>query len=155
MEQTAYQRIVVGFKNEASLQQAVQYFQKENFSSVKGDLVPPVNDAVPRKRTFGPSGIKAAGIGGTVGATIGALIMTVALNIPNQESVYNNATPLFVLVVLIGTTFGAGASGLLSFFTGIEPDRAPTANYKFSIEASAEEIETVTKIVLDSGGHLL
>ena len=155
MIQAAYQRILVGFENEASLQQALQHFQKEDFSSVKSGLVPPANDAVPRKRTFRAGGLKAAGIGGVVGAIIGGLIMITALNIPNQGSVYNNATPLSVLVVLIGTAFGASASGLLSFFTGIDPDQAPTASYQLSIEASAEEIETVTNIALSNGGHLL
>lgn len=81
--------------------------------------------------------------------------MIAALNIPNQGSVHNNAIPLFILVVLLGTAFGASASGLLSFFTGVDPQPNPTATYKLSIEASAEEIEAVTNIALSNGGHLL
>ncbi len=159
MVQAASQQITVAFDTKQDLQQAEQSLQQEEFSNVRVSVDTAADTstdaAVPKKRTVKPGGLKAAGIGGVMGALIGGIIATIALSAPNIASIYNNATPIAVIAVLIGAAFGGGAGGLSSFFAGATLDQDP-ANYRLIVEASStEELKTVTATLLEKGGRLI
>jgi len=155
MVQAASQEVTVAFDTEQALQQAEQSLQQKKLSTVKASVTTPTDGAVPKKRTVKSGGLKSAGIGGAMGAIAGGIIATVAINVPNVASVYNNATPLLVLAVLIGTAFGGGAGALSSFFAGANLDEDPASYRLIVAAASAEELKTATTTLLENGGRLL
>ncbi|MGD1898298.1 MAG: hypothetical protein ACFB16_15245 [Phormidesmis sp.] len=154
MVQSTVQEITVAFDTEQSLQQAQEKLQEKALPSAAMSRVMPKPDTVPKKRMPSVGGLKAAGLGGLIGAIVGAAIIGVAQNIPNFSSIYNNAVPLFTVTVLAGLALGGGAGGLSSFFAGAALDQAP-AKYRLVVKASSEEIKTATATLLDEGGRLI
>ncbi len=162
MVQAASQQITIAFNTQQALEQAEQRLQEKGLSTVKAAAQTLTQTAAdkqadagaPKKRTVKSGGLKAAGISGLMGAIAGGIIATVALNVPNVASIYNNGTPIFVLAVLIGAVFGGAAGGLTSFFAGAKLDQDPT-NYRLIVEASPADIKVATATLLQNGGRLL
>ncbi|MGB3670067.1 MAG: hypothetical protein WA783_22630 [Phormidesmis sp.] len=155
MVQAASQEVTVAFDTKQALQQAEESLQQKKLSTVRASVTTSTDTAVPKKRTVKSGGLKAASLGGVMGAIAGGIIATAALNVPNVASVYNNATPLLVLAILIGAAFGGGAGGLSSFFAGANLDEDPASYRLIVAAASAEELKTATTTLLENGGRLL
>lgn len=156
MAEASRQRILIGFESEQAMSQAMQSLEAKALSTLEAEVVPPLDKDVPEERSLNSGIAKAAGLGAVMGAMAGGLIITTALNIPNNiASISENATPLSVLVVLIGAAFGGLGGGAASFFSGANPDAETPANYKLRVEASDEEVKTVTQVLLSEGGRLL
>ncbi|MGC1218089.1 MAG: hypothetical protein WA883_11505 [Phormidesmis sp.] len=155
MVQAASQEVTVAFDTKQALQQAEESLQQKKLSTVRASVTTSTDTAVPKKRTVKSGGLKAASLGSVMGAIAGGIIATAALNVPNVASVYNNATPLLVLAILIGAAFGGGAGGLSSFFAGANLDEDPASYRLIVAAASAEELKTATTTLLENGGRLL
>ncbi len=155
MAEASRQRILVGFETEQTLSQALQSLEAKALSTLEAEVVVPLDKDVPTERSLNPGTAKAAGLGAVMGAMVGGFIITTALNIPNVASISENATPLSVIVVLIGAAFGGLGGGVTSFFSGASPDAETPANYKLRVEASSEEVKTATQVLLNEGGRLL
>ncbi|MGB3299889.1 MAG: hypothetical protein WBA76_16610 [Phormidesmis sp.] len=156
MAPASRQQILIGFDTEQALQQAYQSLEGKALSTVEAEVLAPLDKDVPEERSLNPGIAKAAGLGATMGAIAGGLIITTALNLPdNIASISENATPLAVIVVLLGAAFGGLGGGVTSFFSGASPDAETPANYKLRVEASSEEVKTATQVLLDAGGRLL
>ena len=155
MPPSTHQRILVGFETQQALQQAQQSLIAKALASAESAVVAPLADNVPEEDTVKADTLKAAGLGGVTGAIAGAMIMLTAQSIPNLASISENATPLSVLVVLIGAALGSTAGGLSSFFAGAGREQDTPANYKLIVEASSEDIQTATQVLMAEGGRLL
>ncbi len=155
MPSSIRQRILVGFETQQALQQAQQSLVAKALASTESEVVAPLAEDVPEEGTVKADTLKAAGLGGVMGAIAGAIIMGTAQSIPNQSSIYENATPLFVLAVLGGAAFGGAAGALALFFAGAGREQDTPANYKLIVEASSEDIQTATKLLMAEGGRLL
>ena len=155
MAEASRQRILIGFETEQALSQALQSLETEALSTLEAEVVIPLDKDVPTERSLNSGIAQAAGLGAVMGAMAGGLIITTALNIPNIASISENATPLSVIVVLMGAVFGGLGGGAASFFSGANPDAETPANYKLRVEASSEEVKTATQVLLNEGGRLL
>ena len=156
MAEASRQRVLIGFDSEQALSQAMRSLEAEALSTLEAEVVPPLDDDVPEERSLNPGIAKAAGLGAIMGAMAGGLIIATALNIPNNvASISENAVPLSVLVVLLGAAFGGLGGSVASFFSGANPDAETPASYKLRVEASDEEVQTVTQVLLSEGGRLL
>ena len=155
MAEASRQRILIGFETEQALRQAYQSLEAKALSTLEAEVVMPLDQDVPTERSLNSGIAKAAGLGAIMGAMAGGLIITTALNIPNEASITENATPLSVIVVLIGAAFGGLGGGATSFFSGANPDAETPASYKLRVEASDEEVQTATQVLLGEGGRLL
>ncbi len=155
MPSSIRQRILIGFETQQALQQAHQSLVAKALTSAESEVVAPLAADVPEEGTMKADMLKAASLGGVMGAIAGAIIMGTAQNIPNLSSIYENATPLFVLAVLVGAAFGSTAGALALFFAGAGREQDTPAHYKLIVEASSEDIQTATKLLLAEGGRLL